>query len=115
MVVENYIPYIVTSTPGAPAVARGLATRSPVGGGSLSPAVDEDSSVLVGNAPVVRVVSAPGDIVVEADELEEIPDLGKAEVDLRAEAISLIIFSHSFPRTSIVTHASGLGCAARLV
>ena len=98
MVVEDYIPYIVTPTPAAPAVARGLVTRSLVGGGSLPPAVDDNSSMLIGNAPVVRVVSAPGEIVAVDDELEVIPDLGKAEVDLRAEAVSLNHLLTHFPK-----------------
>ena len=115
MVVEDYIPYIVTSTSAAPAVVRGLASRSPVGGGSLSPAVDEDSSVFVGNTPVVRVVSAAGEIVVEADELEEILDFGRAEVHLRAEAISLNHLLTHFPKNKYCLASSGLGCAERLV
>ena len=48
MIVEDYIPYIITTSPAVPAVVSRAATRPVNGGGSLSPAVDDASHVSVG-------------------------------------------------------------------
>ena len=98
MVVEDYIPYIITTSPAAPAVFSRAATPPVNGGGSLSPAVDDASHVSVGNFPVSRAVSVPGEVAVEGDELEEINDDGKAAGDLRTEAVSLNHLLTHFPK-----------------
>ena len=109
MIVEDYIPYIITTSPAVPAVVGKAAMNSVSGGGGLSPAVDVNGSgsmssavgdanhVMVGNFPSSRVVGVPGEVV-EGDELEEISDEGKAEGDLRAEAVSLNHLLTHFPK-----------------
>ena len=98
MIVEDYIPYIITTSLAAPAVVSRVVTRPVNGGGSLSPAVDDASHVSVGNFPVSRAVSVLGEAAVEDDKLEEINDEGKAEGDLRAEAVSLNHLLTHFPK-----------------